>query len=400
MRVAMVGQKGIPAVWGGVEVYVTELARALAARGHDVTVFGRPYYQREVRAAGLETPPGVTLRVLPTIRTKHLDALVHCLLATLDVAAPWAAGFDVIHFHAIGPGALVPLIRIAAPRCAAVLTVHALDWRRDKWSRAARWLLRAGEGVGVRLATRVIAVSQAIAAYLARRYGVHADVIPGGVSAPRWLRPGACLRALGLQPRRYVLFMGRLVPEKGAHTAIEAFRRLAGDWKLVVAGPAQQADYAAGLARDARLDPRIVLPGAVSGDVRAELLSCAGAFVLPSTIEGFPLALLEALAYGLPVAASHLESVREVAALAGHQGLFLAPPGDAEALHGALVRALALTAAVPSGADDRPPVARETARWGWSEAARRTEEVYRAARRRPAAPAGDGAPHRGEQAEP
>ncbi|HNR98939.1 MAG TPA: glycosyltransferase family 4 protein [Planctomycetota bacterium] len=369
LRVAMLGQRGCPPLWGGIERHVTEIAAALAARGHRVTVYARAAYRREARARGLGAPPGVRVRVLPAVRAKHLEALTH----TLAAAVAAAGSHDVLHFHGIGPGSVAAAARFLAPHARRVLTVHALDWRRDRWEPWARGLLRRGEAVAVRSARRVIAVSEDIARYLEARYGVAAAVIPNGVEAPVPRPPGPRLAALGLAPRRYVLSVGRLVPEKGLHVLVRAFAQLRTDWRLVMAGPAQDPRYARALRAAAAACPRILFPGTFQGADLQELYSNAGAFALPSRIEGFPIALLEAVSYGLPVIASAIPGVREALAAAGVEDAELCAAGDAGALAAGLARVLA-----------RPAPARVRARGvpaglSWEAAAARTEQVYRAA---------------------
>lgn len=366
LRIAMLGQKGCPPLWGGIERHVTALAAALVARGHRVTVYARAPYRREARARGLAAPPGVRVRVLPAVHTTHLEALTH----TLAAAVAAAGSHDVLHFHGIGPGSVAALARFLAPRARRVLTVHALDWQRAKWEPWAQALLRRGEAVAVRCAHRVIAVSADIAGYIEERYGIAAAVIRNGVDAPVVRPPGPCLAALGLAPRRYVLCVGRLVPEKGIHVLLDAFARLRTDWRLVVAGPAQDARYARALRASSSSCPRILLAGAFQGADLEELYSHAGAFALPSRTEGFPIALLEAVSYGLPVVASDIPAVREALAAAGAEGAELCAAGDAGELAACLARVLARPESARGRASGAP------AGLSWDAAAARTEQVY------------------------
>ncbi len=365
----MLGQKGCPPVWGGIERHVASLAAALVRRGHRVTVFARAPYQREGRARGLAPVPGIDVRELPAVHTKHLDALTHTLAGMLVAAR----GHDVLHFHGIGPGSVLALARHAAPRAARVVTVHALDWQRDKWGRWAQRLLRWGEGVAVRNAHRVIAVSDEIGAYLQQRYGMRASVIRNGVEAPDPRPAGAALAGRGLAPGEYFLFVGRLVPEKGVHLLIDAFRRAAPPWRLVIVGPAQEAGYAQTLRDCAAPNARIVFAGALEGAELAELYTHAGAFVLPSRIEGFPIALLEAVSYGLPVVASAIPAVSEALAAAGAEGTELCPADSAEAFAAGLARVAAAGAGGPRRVPGVPP------ELSWEHIAALTEEVYLAA---------------------
>jgi glycosyltransferase involved in cell wall biosynthesis len=380
LTIAMVGQKGFPALWGGVEFHVDRLARGLAAREHRVTVFTRPRYQREVAARGLPSPRDVRARLLLSVPTKHLDALTHTFASTFAARR----GFDILHYHAIGPGSLLALARVLAPRSARILTVHALDWKRAKWGPLAQRLLRMGEGIAVRSAHGIIAVSQDLGEYLRDRYGAEAAVIPNGVRPVVLRRAGPYLSSLGLEAGRFVLFVGRLVPEKGVDCLIEAFRRVPGSWKLAIAGPAQETAYARTLEEAARNDKRVLLCGVVHGERLDELYSQAGAFVLPSMIEGFSLSLLEALSYGLPIVASCIPEVRSVVERFSSERAAYFAPGDAEDLAGKI------RAVVEGGREGAKDAIRDAGSLpgmiSWEEVAARTERLYRSVlgRRRPA----------------
>lgn len=309
LRVAMIGQRGVPATYGGVERHVEELGARLAAAGHEVTVFCRT----EPGHPPTGEHRGMQLRAVPTIRTKHLDALVHSALATLRTLG---RRYDIVHYHAIGPGVFSP-VAAALSRAAVVQTVHGLDGQRAKWGRLARALLGFGTWCSGRVPDATIVVSAALRVHYRDQMARDAWHIPNGVSAPpRHPTPAIIRNRWRLHADGYVLFVGRLVPEKAPDLLIEAFASLPGEQRLVLAGGSSYTDeYASRLRRLADRDPRVLLTGHVGGEALAELYANASCFVLPSHLEGLPLTLLEAIAYGVPVVVSdiapHLEVVGE-----------------------------------------------------------------------------------------
>ena len=215
MKIAMIGQKGMPATYGGVERHVQELACRLAKRGHEVSVYCRMHYTR-VRGHHL----GVHLIRHPSIRTKHFDAMSHCAVATVDSLF---REFDIIHYHALGPSLFASLPRLAGKK--TVVTVHGLDWQREKWGKFAQWFLRHCEQPAVRFPDATIVVSKTLKRYFSERHNMKTTFIPNGTPIPELREPNK-LRQFGLDSGRYILFVGRLVPEKGCHFLVEAFSRL------------------------------------------------------------------------------------------------------------------------------------------------------------------------------
>lgn len=290
----MIGQKGIPATWGGVERHVEELSARLAARGHEVVVYTRPSYTDR----SLLEHRGVRLRSLPTIGTKHLEAIVHCALSTLD---SWGGRFDIVHYHAIGPTLTAPLARLRG--FGVVATVHGRDWKREKWGLVGRSALRLGEWTATHVPHATISVSESLAEEYARE-GHRVDFIPNGVSIPEG-QDTSILDELGLKDEPYVLFAGRIVPEKGSHYLIDAWQRIGRPVKLVIAGDTSYSDDYVARVRSAAEDG-VIFPGFVFGERLAALFRNATLFVLPSDLEGYPIVLLEALAFGAPVLASDI----------------------------------------------------------------------------------------------
>jgi glycosyltransferase involved in cell wall biosynthesis len=303
MRIAMIGLRGIPATYGGVERAVEELSAQLVERGHEVTVYARSAYSD----ANLHEHRGVRVVRLPQLNTKHLEAASHSAVAMAHALA--TRRFDVIHLHATGPGALSPLARLAGTP--TVVTVQGLDWRREKWGPAARTVLQLAAACSARFPDRTIVVSRELKRYFAEHHGADAVYIPNGVHEER--DEGEPPQP-DLEPDRFVLFLGRLVPEKHVHTLIRAYRRVEGDLPLVIAGPdSHSPGYLAELRVLAAEDPRVRLLGPQYGPNKTWLMRNALAFVQPSSIEGLPIALLEALAGGrYPIVSSIPENLEPV----------------------------------------------------------------------------------------
>ncbi len=378
LRIAMIGSRGVPARWGGVERHVEELGAELVRRGHQVTVFCRSNYGDGERP---REHRGMRLEHLPTVGTKHLDAIVHSALST---GAAMAGGFDVLHYHALGPGACALL-----PRCLGgarvVLTVHGLDDQRAKWGGAARRVLRTAGWLSARVPDATIVVSRDLARHYRDRHGRATAYVPNGApaSAP-CPPPGRLLETLGLRPRGFLLFVGRFVPEKAPDLLLRAFGQLGGQVRLALVGDSSfSADYLRDLRDQARADGRVVFTGFRYGAELDELYANAAAFVLPSLLEGLPLTLLEAAVRGTPVVASAIPPHVEVIGADG-PGHRMVPPGDRDALVAALRAVLEAPARERDGALRLGERVRATYRW--ETAAAGTEEVYRwALERRPPA---------------
>jgi glycosyltransferase involved in cell wall biosynthesis len=305
VRIAFLGLRAIgpdSTGTGGVEKAVEHLSAHLAARGHEVTVFCRARYNpKRVRSV-----QGVRLVNLPALYTKHLEAFTHSLLAALVSCA----GYDVVHVNATGPSMLSFIPRLAGRR--VVVTVHGLDWKREKWTGFARRALRVGERTAIHFPHRTIVVSRFLRQYYERRYGRRTIYIPNGVP-PAVCRPVDRLRRFGVRGGDYLLYLGRLVPEKGAHLLIEAFRSLNAEHRLlIVGGGTHTEDYVARLRALSGGDPRIVFTGPLYGEEKDEAYTNALCLVLPSTLEGMPIVLLEGLGCGCPTICSDIPENLEV----------------------------------------------------------------------------------------
>jgi len=310
MKIAFIGQKGIPARSGGVEHHVDQLSRGLAVRSHRVSVYVRSWYTERT----LRNYQGVKLVHLPTIKTKHLDASIHGFVSSLHCLFTKA---DIIHYQGIGPSFFSFIPKIFG--CRVVATVHRLDWATEKWKWAARVFLKAGEWMAGHVPHRTIAVSEALHRHFATTHHKETIYIPNGIQLSH-ARPLRILKEkYGLSERQFILYLGRLVPEKRPDWLIQAFSELAANndtfkaLKLVIAGGSGGTDhYARGLRVLAAKNPRIIFTGTVWGEEKEELLSQALMFVLPSYLEGNPIALLEAKSYGLCCLASDIGPHREM----------------------------------------------------------------------------------------
>ena len=323
-RIAMFGHKRIPSREGGVEIVVGELAMRMASRGHAVTVYSRSDGKKEGKKPSDYRYRGVAVRHVFTIPRRGAAALTSSVSAALRSAF---GRYDIVHIHAEGPAFMSWLPKLFGKR--VIVTIHGLDYRREKWGPMARRYLLMGEKSAVRFADELIVLSRDMQAYFEETYGRRTVFIPNGISRPA-LRPAdRILRKYGLKGNDYILFLGRLVPEKGVHELIEAYRALDTDRKLVIAGGSSDtAAYERELHGLAEGDDRIIFTGFVQGALMEELMSQAAVYVLPSHLEGMPLSLLEAMSFGRCCLVSDIAECTEV--VGDHAAVFHA--GDVEDL--------------------------------------------------------------------
>lgn len=293
----MLGHKRIPSREGGVEIVVEELSKRMVRQGHAVTCYNRKGHHiggAEFDRARQKEYEGIRLKTVATLDKKGLAAM------TSSFTAAFACAFskcDVVHFHAEGPCAMLWLPRLFRKRCIA--TIHGLDHQRAKWGFLARNYIMLGEKCAARFAHEIIVLSKGVEDYFLERYGRSTHFIPNGVDRPALLEPELITRQLGLKPRGYLLYLGRIVPEKGLTYLVEAFRQVKTDKKLVIAGGASDTgDFFEELKALAAGDDRICFTGFVEGQLLQELYSNAYLYTLPSDLEGMPLSLLEAMSYG------------------------------------------------------------------------------------------------------
>ena len=358
MKIVVTGTRGIPAIMGGVETHCEELFPRVVALGYDVTVMRRSSYV----ADSLTEWHGVKLLDIPTPRKKAFEAIVHTVRA---VIAARRLGADVVHIHAIGPALVTPLARLLGMK--VVFTHHGPDYDRDKWGAAAKMMLRLGEMLGCRFANRVIVISDVIRNLIASKHGRTKGVslIYNGVPVAEKCHLTEYFSELGITEGNYVLGMSRFVPEKNLHHLIEAFSRVKSEGlKLVIAGDSDFPDeYSEGLKRQAR-EAGVVLTGFVKGQKLHSLLTNARCFVLPSSHEGLPIALLEAMSYGLPVVVSDIPANLEV----GLAEECYFPVGDIDAL----ASRLSVLCEDPLARIDY-----DMAKYDWDHIAKEVSDVYR-----------------------
>ncbi len=308
----MFGHKRMPSREGGVEIVVEELSRRMAELGHDVSCINRRGHHvsgSEYDGADLKVYNGVKLKSVPTIEKKGLAAVSSSFFAAVHSAFSCA---DVVHIHAEGPALMCPLPKLFGKR--VIVTVHGLDWQREKWKHGfgAKYI-RWGEKMAVRFADEIIVLSKAVQDYFIDSYGRKTVLIPNGVTKPECAEAKIITENYGLKKGEYILFLGRLVPEKGVHYLIEAFKLISTNKKLVIAGGASDTeDYAAQLRQQAEGDERVIFTGFVHGRMLEELYSNAYVYVLPSDLEGMPLSLLEAMSYGCCCLTSNIPECADV----------------------------------------------------------------------------------------
>lgn len=315
MRIAMIGCKGIPATMahgGGIERHVEKLAPRLVNRGHDVTVYVRPYTNPRKHKSW----KGVHLLTLKTIKTKNLEAISHTFVSTMHAIFQQ---YDIIHYHGVGPSTLAWIPRVFSPKTKVVVTFHSRDQFHEKWNLFAKLYLAWGEWTAIRFPHATIAVSHVIQLFCKKMYGKKPFFIPNGVEVQDNSIPIDKLDELGLRPNGYILGLGRLIPHKAFDIAIKAFKDVPTAMDLAIAGDVgYDAHYAEELYSLAENDSRIKLLGFQTGDALKQLLAHSYAFIHPSRSEGMSVAVLEAMANGKMVIMSDIPENLE---LIDHSGI-------------------------------------------------------------------------------
>lgn len=310
MKIVVTGTRGIPNIMGGVETHCEELFPRIAAMGEDVTIIRRKSYVRDTQTQW----KGVKLVDIETPKKKSFEAIIHTFRA---INKAKRLGADILHIHAIGPALLVPYAKMLGMK--VVFTHHGPDYDRDKWGLAAKTMLKLGETMGCKFADHVIVISNVIKELIAKRCGRTENVhlIYNGVPEPEICDNPEYFEELGIEKGKYILGMCRFVPEKHLHDLVEAYSRLKVNGerlkvKLVLAGDTDfEDDYSRSLKQKAR-DNGVVLTGFVRGKKLHSLLTNALCYSLPSSHEGLPIALLEAMSYHLPVITSAIPANLEV----------------------------------------------------------------------------------------
>lgn len=311
LRIAMLGHKRIPSREGGVEVVVGELSTGMVRRGHKVVCYNRKGHHisgKNFDSEKISDYQGVVLKEVITIQRKGLAAMTSSFFASVRAAF---CRYDVVHFHAEGPCAMLWLPKLFGKRCIA--TVHGLDHQRSKWGGFASKYILFGEKCAVKFADEIIVLSKNVQDYFLRTYNRKTVFIPNGVTRPELFDADEITYKYGIDKDSYILFLGRLVPEKGIHYLIEAFKQINTDKKLVISGGSSDtSDYEQELRTLAQSDDRIIFTGFVQGRPLQELYSNAYIYVLPSDLEGMPLSLLEAMSYSNCCLTSDIAECAEV----------------------------------------------------------------------------------------
>jgi glycosyltransferase involved in cell wall biosynthesis len=358
LRIAFIGARGVAGTYSGIETYYEELGSRLAAKGHEVTAYCRTHF----------TPPmdeyrGVRVRRLPALRNKHLETLSHSVLSTLDCLR---RDFDIVQYHAIGSAPLALLPRALGRK--TIVSVRGLDWQRAKWGRVARTALKFGEWASARCPHATVVVSRTLQDHYRARHGSRTACIPNAVVPVVRAEPRR-IRELGLEPGRYLLYAGRISPEKNVHVLLEALQPLRGRMKLAIAGGSSYSDGYIERVRSMAWDD-VVFLGSVDRPTMHELFTSCYAYVLPSVMEGLSISLLEALSYGCCIVVTNIPENLEVVA---DVALTFAP-GDVSGLRAHL--AAILENPSYAAALRRRAAEHAAAQPDWDEVALLTESFY------------------------
>lgn len=306
----MIGTKGIPAKWGGIEKYIEEIGLRLVLRGHKVTVYGSSWY-----CNGKSSRMHLGMRVVrvPSLNFKATDALTNAMLASMCAATD---RFDVINFHGYASYLFVPLLKMTGK--IALVTTHGIEsgWDNPKYGLSGRSVLKSAFRIGVKNADMMFTVANHLKSGLERNYHVMAEVLPSGLDIVENAMPTLINKKYGLDGMDYVLFLGRIDPIKRIEWLLDLSDALkANPLKIVVAGGPQDASTAAyfeGLLKKAGNDPHVIFTGPVRGKEKAELIGNCRFFINPSEYEGLPITILEAISYGRCCLASDIPAHAEV----------------------------------------------------------------------------------------
>ncbi len=370
LNIAMLGHKRIPSREGGIEIVVEELATRMVTLGHKVTCYNRSGHHvsgKDFDGGKRKAYKGVRLKSVLTLDKKGLAAM------TASVSGAICAAFgkyDVVHFHAEGPCAMLWLPKLFGKRCIA--TVHGLDHQRAKWGKLASTYIMMGEKCAVKFADEIIVLSKGVQDYFKETYGRETKFIPNGVNRPVIRKPELIKEKFGLEKDDYILFLGRLVPEKGIAYLIEAFKKVNTDKKLVIAGGSSDTDeFASQLKEMAKDDDRIIFTGFVQEQLLDELYSNAYIYSLPSDLEGMPLSLLEAMSYGNCCLVSDIDECASVV----EDKAIVFKKSDVADLQSKLQKACDDVKQVQKYKDEAADYICE--KYNWDDVVKRTLELYR-----------------------
>lgn len=313
MKIAMIGHKRVPSREGGVEIVVEELATRLAKDGHQVDIYNRKGKNVQDKKADtqkkkLKEYKGTKIITIPTINKKGIDALFYSFFASIRALF---GNYDVLHYHAEGSCAMLWIPHLFHKRI--VVTIHGLDWQRSKWGGFATKYIKFGEKLAAKYADEIIVLSKGVQKYFKDTYNRDTHFIPNGVNKPTIRKPKIIKEKYGLEQDEYILFLARIVPEKGLQYLIDAYKQIDTNVKLVIAGGASHTnDFLEEVRKKASEDNRIIMTGFVQGEELEELFSNCYLYCLPSDIEGMPISLLEAMSYGRMCLVSDIEENTQV----------------------------------------------------------------------------------------
>ena len=311
LNIAMLGHRHIPSREGGIEIVVEELSTRMVKLGYHVTCYNRRGHHvsgKQFDICKLKEYKGVTIKNVITVNCKGLSALISSFFSAIYAAF---GKYDVVHFHAEGTAFMCWLPKLMGKK--VVVTIHGLDHKRAKWGKLASAYIMMGERNAVRYADEIIVLSKNIEKYFQSTYGRKTVYIPNGIGHTKTMEADIIRKTYGLEKDSYILYLGRIVPEKGLTYLIRAFKKVKTDKKLVIAGGVSDSkDFMDALKKLAKDDERIVFTGFVDGQVLEELYSNAYIYTLPSDLEGMPLSLLEAMSYGNCCVVSDIDECTEV----------------------------------------------------------------------------------------
>ena len=374
LTIAMIGTKGAPAIFGGVERSVDELGGRLVAMGYGVTVYSRAWYTNLKKSRY----KGMRIVKTPTIHTKHFDAIIHTFTSTIH--ALWS-GFDVIHYHGVGPSLLAWIPRVFSPKTTVVISFQSIDREHAKWGRVARLALRLGERAAAYFGHVVLASSFMINQYIKERYGVRAQYLPNGATIPQEVNHDVdteIVNAFGLESNQYIAVVSRLVRHKGIHEVIAGFQRAQQEnpealigMKLAIVGDGAFTDeYVQELHALTAGNDAVVFVGSQSGQALHALMREARFAIHASHAEGLPMSVLELMAQGTPVLVSDIEPHLEII----QDERWIVGTGDVSGLKTAIIR-LALD---PEFTDNQGVVAQSiiAQRYSWDRIAQKLASIY------------------------
>ena len=313
MKIAMIGHKRIPSREGGVEIVVEELSTRLVKKGHQVEVFNRKGKNVQDKNADknvkkIKNYQGAKIITIPTINKKGVDAFLYSFFASFRALF---GHYDILHYHAEGSCAMLWIPHLFHKKI--VVTIHGLDWQRSKWGGFATKYIKYGEKCAVKYADEIVVLSKGIQKYFMDTYGRETVLIPNGVEKPKIKEAEIIKSKYRLERNSYILFLARIVPEKGLDYLIDAYNQIETDKKLVIAGGASHTnEYLDHIKEKTKSNSNIIMTGFVQGAELDELYSNCYLYCLPSDIEGMPISLLEAMSYGCNCLTSDIEENTQV----------------------------------------------------------------------------------------